>query len=54
MTKTTYKPYTIDELVTTIYEENLEHFEFIEAMNSGDCDCYLHTTLNTVVKYWGN
>jgi hypothetical protein len=50
---TTYKPYTIDEIVTTIYEENLEHFEFIEAMNAGDCDCNLHTTLNTIMQYWG-
>jgi hypothetical protein len=50
---TTYKPYTIDELVTTIHEENLEHFEFIEAMNAGDCDCNLHTTLNTIMQYWG-
>lgn len=53
MTKTTYNLYTIDELVTTIYEENLEHFEFIEYMNSGECDCKLHTTLDTVVEYWG-
>jgi hypothetical protein len=51
--QTAYKPYTIDELVTTIYEENLEHFEFIEQMNAGDCDCRLHMTLNTILEYWG-
>jgi hypothetical protein len=51
MTKTT-KPYTIDELVTMIYENNLNHFEFLENMNGGDCDCHLHITLNTIVKYW--
>jgi len=21
-------------------------------MNGGDCDCNIHTTLNTIVKYW--
>jgi hypothetical protein len=50
---TTYKPYTIDELVTEIYEDNLSHFEFMENMNGGDCDCSLHITMNTIVKYWG-
>ena len=44
-----YKPYTIDELVTTIYEENLDHFDNA----SDDCDCYLHNTMNTIMKYWG-
>ena len=56
MTKETYtivKPYTIDELVTEIYEDNLNHFEFMENMNSGDCDCYLHVTMTTILKYWG-
>jgi len=48
-----YKPYTIDELVQTIYEENLEHFEYIDEMNAGDCDCRLHMTLNTIIEYWG-
>jgi hypothetical protein len=44
--------YTIDELVTTIYEDNLNHFEFMENMASGDCDCALHNTMVTVLKYW--
>jgi hypothetical protein len=26
----TYKPYTINELVMAIYEDNLSHFEFEE------------------------
>ena len=51
MTQTT-KPYTIDELVTMIYEDNLNHFEFHENMGGEDCDCHLHITLNTIVKYW--
>jgi hypothetical protein len=50
---TTHKPYTIDELVTEIYEDNLSHFEFMENMNGGDCDCNLHMTMDTIVKYWG-
>jgi len=44
----TYKPYTIDELVTLIYEDNLEHFE----QSTEDCDCHIHITIRTVVKYW--
>lgn len=50
---TQYKPYTIDELVTTIYEDNLNHFEFMENMNGGDCDCELHHTMEVVLRYWG-
>jgi len=49
---TRYKPHTIDELVTTIYEDNFGHFDFIENMNSGDCDCNLHMTMQTIIKYW--
>ena len=44
----TYKPYTIDELVTMIYEENLEHFDY----SPEDCDCHIHMTLKTIVHYW--
>ena len=47
------KPYTIDELVTAIYEDNYSHFEFMENMNGGDCDCHLHQVMTTIVKYWG-
>ena len=47
------KPYSIDELVQDIYEDNLEHFEFMENMNGGDCDCNLHNTMHTIFKYWG-
>jgi hypothetical protein len=53
MTQTTYKPYTIDELCTAIYEDNYSHIEFIENMNGGDCDCAIHLTMNTIMKYWG-
>jgi hypothetical protein len=50
---TTYKPHTIEELITEIYEDNYSHFEFMTEMNGGDCDCSLHTTMNTIVRYWG-
>ena len=46
------KLYSIDELVTAIYEDNYSHFEFMENMNGGDCDCLLHSTMNLIVKYW--
>ena len=50
--ETDYKPYTIDELVTAIYEDNLGHFEFMENMKGGDCDCSLHVTMQTILHYW--
>ena len=50
---TTYKLYSIDELVTAIYEDNLNHFEFHENMGGEDCDCHIHTTIKTIVEYWG-
>jgi hypothetical protein len=53
MTQTTYKPYTISELVTEIYEDNLSHFEFMENMNGGDCDCTLHQCMWLIQQYWG-
>lgn len=45
------KAYTVDELINYIYEDNYSHFEFMENMNGGDCDCHLHTTIVTIVKY---
>ena len=48
---TTYKPYTIDELLTAIYEDNFSHFELIENMNGGDCDCFLHQAMALIVGY---
>lgn len=50
---TTYKPQSIDQLVNAIYEDNQNHFDFDEDMNGGDCDCSLHTTMNTIMQYWG-
>ncbi len=44
---------TINELVNEIYEDNYSHIEFDDAMG-GECDCAIHNTLNTIVKYWHN
>lgn len=48
----TFKPYTINELVMEIYEQNFSHFDFMENMGGEDCDCNLHITMNTIMKYW--
>lgn len=45
------KPYTIDELLTAIYEDSFSHFELIENMNGGDCDCFLHQAMALIVGY---
>ena len=50
MTQTDYKPHTIDELLTNIYEDNLPHFN--DRDTSDDCDCNIHITLQTILKYW--
>ena len=47
------KPASIDELVTVIYEDNRDHFDFMENMNGGDCDCNLHATMNMIMRYTG-
>lgn len=41
---------TINELINEIYEDNYSHLEFDDAMG-GECDCVIHTTLDTIVKY---
>jgi len=41
---------TIAELIDKIYEDNSIHFDFDEDMG-GDCDCHLHTTIKTIVKF---
>jgi hypothetical protein len=52
MTQTTFKPYTISELVDEIYNDNYSHLEFMDNMG-GDCDCVIHTTMQTILEYWG-
>ena len=46
------KLYSIDELITTIYEDNWSHIDFMENMNGGDCDCAIHMTMETILRYW--
>jgi hypothetical protein len=45
------KPYTVDELVTAIYEDNYSHFDFMENMNGGECDCNLHQCMWLIQLY---
>lgn len=42
-----------NELIELIYEDNLSHFEFMENMNGGDCDCFHHLCLNLMASYMG-
>jgi hypothetical protein len=41
---------TLEQLINEIHEDNFSHLDFIDNMG-GDCDCHIHTTLNTIVKY---
>jgi hypothetical protein len=50
---TQFKPSTIDELCQTIYQDNLAHFEYMDVMYAGDCDCRLCTTLGVIQEYRG-
>ena len=44
-------PVTVDELIVQIYEDNFSHFDFMENMNGGDCDCELHITMKNIMVY---
>ena len=44
---------TVNQLLSDIYEANWEHIDFMEDMNGGDCDCYLHQGLNFIAAYAG-
>lgn len=43
---------TTQELVDFIYEENFSHIDLIANMG-GDCDCNIHSSLDTIMYYWG-
>jgi hypothetical protein len=45
------RPYTVDELITAIYEDNYSHVDFMENMNGGDCDCNIHNAINLIGTY---
>ena len=40
---------TTQELIDYMYDDNLAHFD--DRDTSDDCDCYIHITLNTMIKY---
>ena len=42
---------TVGNLVDEIYNDNYSHLEFMDKMG-GDCDCVIHTTLQTILEYW--
>jgi hypothetical protein len=44
---------TINELINEIYEDNYDHLEFDANMGGIDCDCIIHSTLNTIAQYAG-
>jgi len=46
---TIYKPYTIEELINDIYNDNLAHFD--DRDTSDDCDCNIHSTIKMIVSY---
>ena len=47
---TTHKPYTVDELMQKIYDDNFSHVDFMDNMG-GDCDCQIHSVLNFLHDY---
>lgn len=44
---------TVDELINSIYEDNYSHFDFMENMNGGDCDCTLHQCMWLIQTHAG-
>lgn len=43
---------TVKTLVQRIYDDNYSHWDFMENMNGGDCDCNLHNAMNLIAQYW--
>jgi len=41
----------VNKLINELYEDNYSHFDFIEDMNGGDCDCNLHYAINLIHQY---
>ena len=39
----------VQELLDYIYDSNIEHFD--DRDTSEDCDCHIHTTIQTMIKY---
>ena len=44
---------TVDELMRKVYDEHFSHFDFMDNMNGGDCDCKLHNAMDLMYEYGG-
>jgi hypothetical protein len=44
---------TVDELINSIYEDNYSHFDFMDNMNGGECDCTLHQCMWLIQTHAG-
>lgn len=46
-----FKELTVADLVQKVYEDNFSHFDFMDNMNGGDCDCNLHIAMDLILEY---
>jgi hypothetical protein len=46
-----FKQLDVSDLIQRIYEDNFSHFDFMDNMNGGDCDCNLHTLITSIAIY---
>ena len=46
-----FKELDVSVLIQRIYEDNYSHFDFMDNMNGGDCDCNLHSAMNLIQEY---
>ena len=47
------KPYTVEQLLNEIYEDNYSHLEFEWNMGGKPCECKICLTIQTIIKYRG-
>jgi hypothetical protein len=53
MNATETKPYTVEQLLNEIYEDNYSHLEFEWNMGGEPCGCKVCQTIQTIIKYRG-
>jgi hypothetical protein len=46
-----FKQLDVSDLIQRIYEDNFSHFDFMDNMNGGDCDCNLHMAMDLIHEY---
>ena len=51
MSDTKTKPYTVEQLVNEIYEDNYSHLEFEWNMGGEPSECKIHQVMQTIIKY---